>query len=174
MTTSLANDFAVVRLKKKKSEGTFYYSYISGDEFFFDGFSLIPKSRRRGKLQSLRLHINSKTKGPACNYFVPDGIRTFTICDARRTSLCARPATHTYSHTHDCATTAHECLTAHIYSRTQVFTQKTHLPAHVQAHASMRAHIGWRSCTSCCMQIFEHEMVRAFITSIACVIHARI
>ena len=64
-TTSLANDFAVVRLKKK-GKGTFYYSYISDDEFiFFDGFSLIPKSRRRGKLQSLRLHIKSKTKG-AC------------------------------------------------------------------------------------------------------------
>ena len=49
----------------KKSEGTFYYSYISGDEFIsFDGFSLIPKTRRRGKLQSLQFYINSKTKGP--------------------------------------------------------------------------------------------------------------
>ena len=35
------------------------------------------ESRRRRKLQSLRLHINSKTKGPACNYFVPDGMRCF-------------------------------------------------------------------------------------------------
>ena len=33
MKTSLANDFAVVRLKTK--EGTFYYRNISGDEFIF-------------------------------------------------------------------------------------------------------------------------------------------
>ena len=33
MKTSLANDFAVVRLETK--EGTFYYSHISGDEFVF-------------------------------------------------------------------------------------------------------------------------------------------
>ena len=60
MKTSLANDFAVVRLETK--EGTFYYRYISGDEFiFYYSFKLIPKSRRRGKLQSLRLHIDSKT-----------------------------------------------------------------------------------------------------------------
>ena len=34
MKTLLANDFAGVRLKKK-SDGTFYYRYISGDEFIF-------------------------------------------------------------------------------------------------------------------------------------------
>ena len=33
MKTSLANDFAVVRLKTK--EGTFYYRNISGEEFIF-------------------------------------------------------------------------------------------------------------------------------------------
>ena len=33
MKTSLANDFAVVRLETK--EGTFYYMNISGDEFIF-------------------------------------------------------------------------------------------------------------------------------------------
>ena len=33
MKTSLANDFAVVRLKTK--EGTFYYKNISGEEFIF-------------------------------------------------------------------------------------------------------------------------------------------
>ena len=47
---SLTNDFTVVRLKKEVRE-LFYYSYISGDEFIFcDGFSLIPKSRRQGKI----------------------------------------------------------------------------------------------------------------------------
>ena len=33
MKTSLANDFAVVRLETK--EGTFYYRNISGEEFIF-------------------------------------------------------------------------------------------------------------------------------------------
>ena len=33
MKTSLANDFAVVRLEMK--EGTFYYRNISGEEFIF-------------------------------------------------------------------------------------------------------------------------------------------
>ena len=33
MTTSLANDFAIVRLETK--EGTFYYRNISGEEFIF-------------------------------------------------------------------------------------------------------------------------------------------
>ena len=52
MKTSLANDFAVVRLKMK--EGPFYYRNISGEEFIFYSFKLIPKTRRRGKLQSLQ------------------------------------------------------------------------------------------------------------------------
>ena len=62
MTTSLANDFAVVRLETK--EGPFYYRNISGEEFiFYYSFKLIPKTRRRGKLQSLQFYINSKTIG---------------------------------------------------------------------------------------------------------------
>ena len=62
MKTSLANDFAVVRLETK--EGTFYYRNNSGEEFiFYYGFKENQKSGRRGKLQSLRLHINSKTIG---------------------------------------------------------------------------------------------------------------
>ena len=35
MKTSLANDFAVVRLEKKKKDGPFYYRNISGEEFIF-------------------------------------------------------------------------------------------------------------------------------------------
>ena len=62
MKTSLANDFAVVRLETK--EGPFYYRNISGEEFiFYYSFKLIPKTRRRGKLQSLQFYINSKTIG---------------------------------------------------------------------------------------------------------------
>ena len=62
MKSSLANDFAVVRLKMK--EGPFYYRNISGEEFiFYYSFKLIPKTRRRGKLQSLQFYINSKTIG---------------------------------------------------------------------------------------------------------------
>ena len=62
MKTSLANDFAVVRLETK--EGTFYYRNISGEEFiFYYSFKQIPKTRRRGKLQSLQFYINSKTIG---------------------------------------------------------------------------------------------------------------
>ena len=49
MKTSLANDFAVVRLETK--EGPFYV------------FKINPKARRRGKLQSLQFYINSKTLG---------------------------------------------------------------------------------------------------------------
>ena len=48
----------------KKKEGTFYYKNISGEEFiFYYSFKLIPKTRRRGKLQSLQFKINSKTIG---------------------------------------------------------------------------------------------------------------
>ena len=62
MKTSLANDFTVVRLETKK--GPFYYRNISGEEFiFYHSFKLIPKTRRRGKLQSLQFYINSKTIG---------------------------------------------------------------------------------------------------------------
>ena len=62
MKTSLANDFTVVHLETK--EGPFHYRNISGEEFiFYYGFKLNPKTGRRGKLQSLRLHINSKTIG---------------------------------------------------------------------------------------------------------------
>ena len=58
----LANDFAEVRLETK--EGPFYYRNISGEEFiFYYSFKLIPKTRRRGKLQSLQFYINSKTIG---------------------------------------------------------------------------------------------------------------
>ena len=49
---------------KKKSEGPFYYRNISGEEFiFYYSFKLIPKTRRRGKLQTLQFYINSKTIG---------------------------------------------------------------------------------------------------------------
>ena len=62
MKTSLANDFAVVRLETK--EGPFHYRNISGEEFiFYYSFKLIPKTRRRGKLQTLQFYINSKTIG---------------------------------------------------------------------------------------------------------------
>ena len=62
MKTSLANDFAVVRLETK--EGPFNYRNISGEEFiFYYSFKLIPKTRRRGKLQTLQFYINSKTIG---------------------------------------------------------------------------------------------------------------
>ena len=62
MKTSLANDFAVVRLETK--EGPFYYRNISVEEFiFYYSFKLIPKTRRRGKLQTLQFYINSKTIG---------------------------------------------------------------------------------------------------------------
>ena len=71
-----------------------------------------------------------------------------------RTSLRTLQATPTYSHTHVHGTPVHECVTAHIHSRTQVFTQRTHLPAHVQARASMCAHIGWRS------YLFAHTILR--------------
>ena len=64
MKTLLANGTVVVRLKKKVRELVFT-GIFPARNFSFDGFKLIPKSRRRGKLQSLRLHINSKTKG-AC------------------------------------------------------------------------------------------------------------
>ena len=50
--------------RTKKKEGTFYYRNISGEEFiFYYSFKLIPKTRRRGKLQSLQFKINSKTIG---------------------------------------------------------------------------------------------------------------
>ena len=49
---------------REKSEGTFNYRNISGEEFiFYYSFKLIPKNRRRGKLQSLQFYINSKTIG---------------------------------------------------------------------------------------------------------------
>ena len=42
-------------LAHKKKEGTFFYRNISGEEFiFYYSFKLIPKTRRRGKLQSLQ------------------------------------------------------------------------------------------------------------------------
>ena len=48
----------------QKREGTFYYRNISGEEFsFYYSFKLIPKNRRRMKLQSLQFYINSKTIG---------------------------------------------------------------------------------------------------------------
>ena len=46
----------------KKKGGTFYFRNISGEEFnFYDSLKLIPKNRRRAKLQTLQFHINSKT-----------------------------------------------------------------------------------------------------------------
>ena len=51
MKTSLANDFAVVRLETK--EGSFLLRNISVGEFiFYYSFKLIPKTRRRQTLQS--------------------------------------------------------------------------------------------------------------------------
>ena len=50
--------------EEKKREGTFYYRDISGEGIIsYYSFTLIQKTRRRGKLQALRLHINSKTIG---------------------------------------------------------------------------------------------------------------
>ena len=49
---------------QEKEEGPFYYSNISGEGIIlYYSFKLIPKTRRRGKLQSLQLYINSKTIG---------------------------------------------------------------------------------------------------------------
>ena len=49
MTTSLANDFAVVRLETK--EGTFYYRNNSGEEFiFYYGFKENQKKWPPGKI----------------------------------------------------------------------------------------------------------------------------
>ena len=49
---------------REKREGTFCYRYISGEEFiFYYSFKLIPKNRRRVKLQALQFYINSKTIG---------------------------------------------------------------------------------------------------------------
>ena len=49
MKTSLANDFAVVRLETK--EGPFHYRNISGGEFiFYYSFKLIPKNSPPGKI----------------------------------------------------------------------------------------------------------------------------
>ena len=48
----------------EKREGTFYYRNISGEEFiFYYSLKLIPKNRRRVKLQALQFYINSKTIG---------------------------------------------------------------------------------------------------------------
>ena len=50
--------------KEKKREVTFYYRNISGEELiFYYIFKLIPKNRRRVKLQALQFYINSKTIG---------------------------------------------------------------------------------------------------------------
>ena len=49
-------------LPSQKNKGTFYYRNISGEEFiFYYSFKLIPKTRRRGKLQTLQFYIKSKT-----------------------------------------------------------------------------------------------------------------
>ena len=49
MKTSLANDFAVVRLETK--EGPFYYRNISGEEFiFYYSFKLNSKNSPPGKI----------------------------------------------------------------------------------------------------------------------------
>ena len=43
--------------KEKKREGTFYYKNISGEEFIFHySLKLIPKNRRRVKLQALQFY----------------------------------------------------------------------------------------------------------------------
>ena len=62
MKTSLANDFAVVRLERKRD------LFITGifparNLFFITVFKLIPEPRRRRKLQSLQFYINSRTIG---------------------------------------------------------------------------------------------------------------
>ena len=46
----------------KKEEGTFYYRNVSGEVFHYS-FRLIPKNRRRVKLQALQFYNNSKTIG---------------------------------------------------------------------------------------------------------------
>ena len=62
MKTSLANDFAVVRLENER--GTFLIQeYFRRRIYFYYSFKLIPKTRRRGKLQTLQFYINSKTIG---------------------------------------------------------------------------------------------------------------
>ena len=48
MKTSLANDFAVVRLETK--EGPFYYRNISGEEFIFLQFKTNSKKSPPGKI----------------------------------------------------------------------------------------------------------------------------
>ena len=50
--------------EKKKSKGTFCCKNISGEGIILNySLKLIQKTRRRGKLQALRQHINSKTIG---------------------------------------------------------------------------------------------------------------
>ena len=50
--------------QKKKEEETFDYRNISGEEFiFYYSLKLIPKNRRRVKLQASQFYINSKTVG---------------------------------------------------------------------------------------------------------------
>ena len=54
MKTSLANDFAVVRLKTK--EGTFYYRNISGVEFIFLlQFKINSKKSPPGEITGVRV-----------------------------------------------------------------------------------------------------------------------
>ena len=62
MKTSLANDFAVVRLETK--EGPFDYRNISARNLFFiTVLNKFQKLAAGGKLQSLQIYINSKTIG---------------------------------------------------------------------------------------------------------------
>ena len=67
----------------KKREGTFYYRNISGEEFiFYYSLKLIPKNRRRVKLQGVTVLYEFQNNRPVtrqnCNYFRGDGNPTAT------------------------------------------------------------------------------------------------
>ena len=83
MKTSLANDFAVVRLETK--EGTFfYYRNISGEEFIF--ITVVNKFQKHAAGENYSHYsfiLIPKQKGRNCNHFVKDGRRHLTGLSAK-------------------------------------------------------------------------------------------
>ena len=79
MKTSLANDFAVVRLETK--EGTFYYRNISGEEFIF--ITVLNKFQKLAAGENYSHYSYPKQKGCNCNHFVKDG----TGCRAEKSRV---------------------------------------------------------------------------------------